>query len=59
MDAKFFICETFTYLAMWGPGGGGEGSIIRPGPSLFTFTLSLIIIIYLSNIEAMGVKPLS
>ena len=46
MDNKFFICENiniFGYLGArrgWG-GGGGEASIIRLGPSWFTYTLSL------------------
>ena len=46
--------KTLTSLAKWGPGGGGGGggaSIIRLGPSWFTYTLHLIII-YMSNIEA-------
>ena len=52
---SFFICENiniFGYLGAWGGGGGGGGgSIIKLGPSCFTSTLSLIII-YMSNIEA-------
>ena len=62
MDNRFFICENiniFGYLGAGGGGGGGRGggggsggaSIIRLGPSWFTSTLSLIII-YMSNIEA-------
>ena len=56
MDNKFYIyVKTLTSLAKWGPGGGGGGgggaSIIRLGPSWFTYTLHLIII-YMSNIEA-------
>ena len=51
MDNKFFIMKTLTSLAIWCPGGGGGASIIRLGPSWFTYTLSLIII-YMSNIEA-------
>ena len=53
MDNKFYIyVKTLTSLAKWGPGGGGGGaSIIRLGPSWFTSTLHLIII-YMSNIEA-------
>ena len=48
-DNKFYIyVKTLTYLAIWGPGGG---SIIRLGPSWFTYTLYLIIM-YMSNIEA-------
>ena len=43
--------KTITSLVNWGPGGGGGASIIRLGPSWFTYTLSLIII-YMSNIEA-------
>ena len=51
MDNKFYIyVKTLTSLAKWGPGGGG-GSIIRLGPSWFTYILHLIII-YMSNIEA-------
>ena len=48
------IFVNLTSLAKWGPGGGGggeEASIIRLGPSWFTYTLHLIII-YMSNIEA-------
>ena len=37
-------------MAIWGSGGGGGASIIRPAPSWFISTLSLIII-YMSNIE--------
>ena len=52
MDTKFYIyVKTLTYLAIWGPGGGGGASIIRLGPSWFTYTLYLIII-YMSKIEA-------
>ena len=56
MDNKFYIyVKTLTSLAKWGPGGGGGGggraSIIRLGPSWFTYALHLIII-YMSNIEA-------
>ena len=64
MDNKFYIyiyilhftyVKTLTSLAKWVPGGGGGGgggaSIIRLGPSWFTYTLHLIII-YMSNIEA-------
>ena len=53
MNNKFYIyVKTLTSLAKWGPGGGGGGaSIIRLGPSWFTYTLHLIII-YMSNIEA-------
>ena len=55
MDIKFYIyVKTLTSLAKWGPGGGGGGggvSIIRLSPSWFTYTLHLIII-YMSNIEA-------
>ena len=56
MDNKFYIyVKTLTSLAKWGPGGGGGGGasiiIIRLGPSWFTYTLHLIII-YMSNIEA-------
>ena len=52
MDNKFYIyVKTLTSLAKWGPGGGGGASIIRLGPSWFTYTLHLIII-YMSNIEA-------
>ena len=47
----FTYVQTLTSLAVWGPGGGGGGSIIRLGPSWFTSTLYLIII-YMSNIEA-------
>ena len=52
---KFYIYVK-TYLHIWlyggpGGGGGGGGSIIRLGPSWFTYTLYLIII-YMSNIEA-------
>ena len=44
--------KTLTSLGIWGPGeGGGGASIIRLGPSWFTSTLYLIII-YMSNIEA-------
>ena len=51
MDNKFYIyVKTLTSLAKWGPGGGGGDSIIRLGPSWFTYTLHLIII-YMSNIE--------
>ena len=53
MDNKFDIYVK-TYLYLWlygGPGGGGGGSIIRLGPSWFTYTLYLIII-YMTNIEA-------
>ena len=47
MDNKFYIyVKTLTSLAKWGPGGA---SIIRLGPSWFTYTLHLIII-YMSNI---------
>ena len=50
MDNKFYIyVKTLTSLAKWGPGGGA--SIIRLGPSWFTYTLHLIII-YMSNIES-------
>ena len=53
MDNKFDIYVK-TYLYLWlyvGPGGGGGGvSIIRLGPSWFTYTLYLIII-YKPNIE--------
>ena len=57
MDNKFYIyVKTLTSLAIWGPGGGGgaEGaSIIRLGPSWFTYTLYLTLIItYMSNIAA-------
>ena len=50
MDNKFDI---YISVAIWGPGGGGGGggSIIRLGPSWFTYTLYLIII-YMTNIEA-------
>ena len=51
---KFFICEHINIFGYLGPGGGGGGggpSIIRLGPSWFTSTLSLIMI-YMSNIEA-------
>ena len=57
MDNKFYICENiniFGYMGPWGGVGGGGGvgaSIIRLGPSWFTYTLYLIII-YMSNIEA-------
>ena len=52
MDNKFFICENINIFGYLGAGGGGGGaSIIRLGPSWFTSTLSLIII-YMSNIEA-------
>ena len=55
MDNKFLrICEDiFISVAIWGPGGGGGGgvSIIRLGSSWFTYTFYLIII-YMSNIEA-------
>ena len=54
MDNKFYIyVKTLTSLAKWGPGwgGGGGASIIRLGPSWFTYTLNLIII-HMSNIEA-------
>ena len=56
MDNKFYIyVKTLTSLAIWRPGGGGGGrrgaSIIRLGPSWFTYTLYLIII-YMSNIAA-------
>ena len=54
MDNKSYIyLKTLTSLPKWGPGGGGGGggaSIIRLGPSWFTYTLHLIII-YMSNIE--------
>ena len=59
IDIKFYIymiiyiCENiyiFGYMGARG-GGGGGGSIIRLGPSWFTYTLYLIII-YMSNIEA-------
>ena len=50
MDNKFYIyVKTLTSLAKWGPGVGA--SIIRLGPSWFTYTLYLIII-HMSNIEA-------
>ena len=50
-DNKFYIyVKTLTSLAIWGPGGGGA-SIMRLGPSWFTYALYLIII-YMSNIEA-------
>ena len=52
------ICENiniFGYMEARGRGGGGGGaegaSIIRLGPSWFTYTLYLIII-YMSNIAA-------
>ena len=59
MDNKFFICENINIFGYLGPpgggglgwGGGGGASIIRMGPSWFTYTLSLIIM-YMSNIEA-------
>ena len=52
MDNKFYIhVKTLTSLAKWGPGGEMGASIIRLGPSWFTYTLHLIII-YMSNIEA-------
>ena len=52
MDNKSYIyVKTLTSLAIWKPGGGGGASIIRLGPSWFTYTLYLIII-YMSNIEA-------
>ena len=53
MDNKFYIyVKTLKSLAKWRPGGGGGGaSIFRLGPSWFTYTLHLIII-YMSNIEA-------
>ena len=39
MDNKFYIyVKTLTSLAIWGPRGGGA-SIIRLGPSWFTYTL--------------------
>ena len=51
MDNKLYIyVKKLTYLAKWGPRGGGA-LIIRLGPSWFTYTLHLIII-YMSNIEA-------
>ena len=51
MDNKSYIyLKTLTSLPKWGPGGGGGPSIIRLGPSWFTYTLHLIII-YMSNIE--------
>ena len=52
MDYMFYIyVKTLTSLGIWGPGEGGGASIIRLGPSWFTYTLYLIII-YMSNIEA-------
>ena len=47
--------EDLITLGQWiislnGGGGGGGASIIRMGPSWFTYTLHLIII-YMSNIE--------
>ena len=51
MDNKFDIyVKTYLYLWLYG-GPGGGGSIIRLGPSWFTYTLYLIII-YMTNIEA-------
>ena len=42
MDNKSYIyLKTLTSLPKWGPGGGA--SIIRLGPSWFTYTLHLII----------------
>ena len=55
---KYFICENiniYGYLGAQVVGGGGGASIIRLGPSLFTFTLSFILI-YMSNMEAFKVK---
>ena len=52
MDNTFFICENINIFGYLGARGGGGASIIRLGPSWFTFTRSLIII-YMSNIEAL------
>ena len=52
MDNKFDIyVKTLTSLAKWGPGGGGGGFNNQTGPILVHIYLHLIII-YLSNIEA-------
>ena len=52
MDNKFYIyVKTLNLWLNGGPGGGGGASIFRLGPSWFTYTLHLIII-YMSNIEA-------
>ena len=58
IDNKFYIymiiyiCENIYIFGYMGArGGGGGGSIIRLGPSWFTYTRYLIII-YMSNIEA-------
>ena len=52
MENKFYIyVKTLTSLAKYGGRRGGGASIIRLGPSWFTYTLHLIII-YMSNIEA-------
>ena len=53
MDNKSYIyVKTLTSFGYMGArGGGGGGSIIRLGTSWFTSTLYLILI-YLSNIEA-------
>ena len=41
MDNKYYIyVKTLTSLAKWGPGGGGA-SIIRLGPSWFTYIPSI------------------
>ena len=52
MDNKFYIYVKTLHLWLnGGPGGGGASSIFRLAPSWFTYTLHLIII-YMSNIEA-------
>ena len=52
IDNKFFICENINIFGYLGVRvGGGGASIIRLGPSWFTSTL-LLIITYMSNIEA-------
>ena len=54
MDNKFYIyVKTLTSLGKWGPGGGGGGGFNnKTGPILVhKYTLHLIII-YMSNIEA-------
>ena len=56
MDNKFYIyVKTLTSLAKWGPGGGGGGGglqYIQTGPILVHIYTLHLIIIYMSNIEA-------
>ena len=53
MDNKSYIyLKTLTSLPKWGPGGGGGGFNNQTGPILVHIYTLHLIIIYMSNIEA-------